>query len=117
MIFKSQLTLHVLPPHLCAVSPCFGSQNAVEGSYTRRLFNDPDLLRKKLLEESQELIEAEDVDHVAAEAADVIYFALVRVVAAGASLNDIEKHLDERSLKVSRRPGNAKAYGHKHFVQ
>ena len=61
------------------------------------------LLRKKLLEESQELIEAEDVDHVAAEAADVIYFALVRVVAAGASLNDIEKHLDERSLKVSRR--------------
>ena len=79
--------------------------------------DDPDLLRKKLLEESQELIEAEDVDHVAAEAADVIYFALVRVVAAGASLNDIEKHLDERSLKVSRRPGNAKAYGHKHFVQ
>jgi phosphoribosyl-ATP pyrophosphohydrolase len=50
------------------------------------------------------------VDHVAAEAADVIYFAMVRVVAAGASLNDIEKILDQRGLKVTRRPGNAKDY-------
>jgi phosphoribosyl-ATP pyrophosphohydrolase/phosphoribosyl-AMP cyclohydrolase/histidinol dehydrogenase len=92
-------------------------QNAVEGSYTRRLFNDPELLRKKLLEESQELIEAETVDHVAAEAADVIYFAMVKVVAAGASLNDVEKILDQRGLKVTRRPGNAKSFGHAHFVE
>lgn len=91
--------------------------NAPEGSYTKRLFDDPKLLRKKLLEEAQELIEAETPDHVAAEAADVIYFAMTRVVAAGATLNDIERHLDARSLKVTRRPGNAKPYGHKHFTE
>jgi phosphoribosyl-ATP pyrophosphohydrolase len=78
---------------------------APEGSYTKRLFNDPELLRNKLLEEAQvaltlchpedsrvvilgpddldgsllqELIEAETQDHVAAEAADLLYFALVR---------------------------------------
>jgi hypothetical protein len=44
------------------------------------------------------------------QAADVIYFALTRVIAAGASLNDIERILDQRSLKVTRRPGNAKEY-------
>lgn len=85
-------------------------QSAPEGSYTSRLFNDPQLLRNKLLEEAQvrtliaflhmgaaaifaraetvlcafvggqELIEAEDHDHVASEAADLLYFALVRCV-------------------------------------
>jgi len=66
------------------------------------------LLRNKLLEEAQELAEATEKDHVAAEAADLLYFAMVRVVAAGATLADIEAHLDYRSLKVQRRPGNAK---------
>ena len=91
--------------------------HAVEGSYTRRLFNDPALLRKKLLEEAQELIEAETPDHIAAECADVLYFAMTRVVAGGASLDMVEKHLDHRALKVTRRPGNAKAFGHKHFTE
>ncbi len=45
---------------------------------------------------------------MAAEAADLIYFAMVRVVAAGADLSMIESHLDLRSLKVTRRPGLAK---------
>ena len=66
------------------------------------------LLRNKLLEEAQELAEATEKDHVAAEAADLFYFAMVRVVAAGATLADIEAHLDYRSLKVQRRPGHAK---------
>ena len=37
-------------------------------SYTKRLFNDPTLLRHKLLEEANELAEAETPDHIAAEA-------------------------------------------------
>ena len=81
---------------------------APAGSYTRRLFDDAALLRAKLLEEAQELAEANDADHVAAEAADVIYFALVAAVRGGADLADIERHLDRRSLKLARRPGNAK---------
>jgi phosphoribosyl-ATP pyrophosphohydrolase/phosphoribosyl-AMP cyclohydrolase/histidinol dehydrogenase len=84
--------------------------SAPEKSYTKRLFEDGDLLRNKLLEEGQELIEATEPDHVAAEFADVVYFAMVKLVQGGASLADVERHLDSRSLKVTRRPGNAKAY-------
>lgn len=85
-------------------------KSAPQGSYTKRLFDDPSLLRKKLLEEVQELVEAEEPDHIAAEAADVIYFLMARCAAGGVGLADIERHLDKRSLKVSRRPGNAKAW-------
>ena len=85
-------------------------KSAPPGSYTKRLFDDPDLLQKKLLEEVQELVEAKDPDHIAAEAADVMYFMLTRCVAGGATLQDIERHLDKRTLKVSRRPGNAKEW-------
>jgi len=85
-------------------------KSAPIGSYTKRLFDDPDLLQKKLLEECQELIEATDPDHIAAEAADVMYFMMTRCVAAGVGLKDIEKHLDKRTLKVTRRPGNAKEW-------
>lgn len=81
---------------------------APAGSYTKRLFDDAELLRHKLLEEAQELAEAEEPDHVAAEAADVIYFALVRCAAAGVGIADVERHLDRRALKVKRRPGNSK---------
>lgn len=74
--------------------------NAPPGSYTKRLFDDETLLRKKLLEEAQELIEAKEKDHIASEAADVMYFMLTRCVAAGVTLSDIEAQLDKRSLKV-----------------
>jgi phosphoribosyl-ATP pyrophosphohydrolase/phosphoribosyl-AMP cyclohydrolase/histidinol dehydrogenase len=84
--------------------------SAPEGSYTKRLFTDKDLLQKKLVEEALELAEAEDHDDVAGEAADLMYFLMVRCVAAGVSLKDVEKKLDYRSLKVTRRPGNAKEW-------
>ncbi|CAM9954220.1 unnamed protein product [Ectocarpus sp. 6 AP-2014] len=84
-------------------------EQAPEGSYTKRLFEDPVLLRNKLVEEAQELAEAETKQHVAEEAADVTYFMMVRCAAAGVSWEDVEKELDKRSLKLKRRPGNAKA--------
>lgn len=65
-------------------------RDAPAGSYTKRLFDDPTLLRNKLVEEAQELAEAETVDDVAGEAADVLYFAMVRCVAAGVTRYDIE---------------------------
>ena len=73
------------------------------------MFDDGALLRNKLLEEAQELSEATDTDHAAAEAADLIYFALVAAVKRGASVAHIEAHLDARALKLARRPGDAKA--------
>lgn len=82
--------------------------DAPPGSYTARLFRDPALLRHKLLEEAQELAEATAPDDVAAEAADVLYFALVACARAGVGLADVEAHLDRRALKLARRPGDAK---------
>ena len=83
-------------------------EKAVEGSYTARLFKDPTLLRNKLLEEAQELAEAESPKHIAEEGADVLYFTMVRLVAGGVSISDVARQLDLRSRKLIRRPGNSK---------
>ncbi|KAJ3312037.1 trifunctional histidinol dehydrogenase [Boothiomyces sp. JEL0838] len=83
-------------------------ENAPPKSYTKRLFDDKDLLHSKIKEEADELCTAVAKDDIAWEAADLIYFAMAKCVAAGVSLTDIEKHLDSRSKKISRRPGNAK---------
>ncbi|OAX44568.1 histidine biosynthesis trifunctional-protein [Rhizopogon vinicolor AM-OR11-026] len=82
--------------------------DAPEGSYTRRLFNDEELLRAKIMEEADELCRAKTKEEVAFEAADLIYFALTRCTAAGVSVKDIERSLDKKAMKISRRPGNSK---------
>ena len=82
--------------------------SAPAGSYTRRLFEDDELLNSKIMEEADELCEAKDPEDIAWEAADLIYFALAKCVKAGVGLTDVERHLDMRSRKISRRPGNAK---------
>lgn len=82
--------------------------DAPPGSYTRRLIDDPELLRAKLAEEAQELADATNASEAAHEAADLIYFALTRAIAGGASLEDIERVLDGRTRRVTRRPGHAK---------
>jgi phosphoribosyl-ATP pyrophosphohydrolase/phosphoribosyl-AMP cyclohydrolase/histidinol dehydrogenase len=84
--------------------------SAPEGSYTKRLFQDPELLRDKLVEEAQELSEADTPGHVAEELADVLYFAMVRAVKAGVSMDDAVAELDRRSRKVTRRQGDSKAF-------
>ena len=85
-------------------------KSAPEGSYTKRLFDDPELLREKLVEEAQELSEATDANHVAEELADVMYFAMVRAVAAGVTFDDAIAELDRRSRKVTRRKGDSKTF-------
>ena len=128
---------HGTPPSFCHLMTrtCWGEVHGLQhlqsilqsrlvdapvGSYTKRLFTDPELLHKKLLEEASELAEAgrvnpantpaQNKDEVAGEAADLMYFLMVRCVAAGVTLRDIENKLDYRSLKVARRPGNAKQW-------
>ena len=83
--------------------------SAPEGSYTRRLFNDQNLLRAKIREEADELCRAETKEEIAFEAADLFYFALTRCVAAGVTLRDVEDVLNKKAAKVTRRPGNAKS--------
>ena len=85
-------------------------KDAPEGSYTKRLFEDEELLRDKLVEEAQELSEAEGKQHVAEELADVLYFAMVRAAKAGVSIDDAVSELDRRARKVTRRQGDSKAF-------
>ena len=79
------------------------------GSYTARLFADPVLLASKLREETDELIAASGSEHTVREAADLMFFVLVRAVQAGGSLAEIEAELDLRSRRVTRRAGDSKA--------
>ncbi|KAI5358195.1 Putative histidinol dehydrogenase, phosphoribosyl-AMP cyclohydrolase domain-containing protein [Septoria linicola] len=83
-------------------------RSAPEGSYTARLFNDTKMLNAKIMEEAAELTEAQSKEDIAFEAADVLYFTLTKAVAAGISLEDIERNLDAKSVKVKRRKGDAK---------
>lgn len=77
-------------------------------SYTARLLRDRALLHAKILEEAGELTRAGTRDEVIAEAADVLYFTMVRLVAEGVALDEVTSELDRRSLKLTRRPGDAK---------
>jgi phosphoribosyl-ATP pyrophosphohydrolase len=83
------------------------AESAPEGSYTRRLLDDPALLRAKLLEEAAELADASP-EQATGEAADLIYFAAVALVRAGISLEPVERELDLRRLRLTRRPGDPK---------
>ncbi|MEE2962308.1 MAG: phosphoribosyl-ATP diphosphatase [Myxococcota bacterium] len=81
---------------------------APEGSYTARLYREPDLLAAKIREEVDELVAAEGTSNVVHEAADLLYFTMVRLAAEGISFSDVVGELDRRSRKVSRRGGDAK---------
>lgn len=87
---------------------CQRLRDAPSGSYTKRLFDDEQLLRDKLVEEAQELSEADTKEHVAEELADVLYFAMVRAAKAGVCLDDAVSELDKRARKVTRRKGDSK---------
>ena len=62
------------------------------------------------MEEASELCDASSKEDVAAEAADLFYFALTKCVAAGVKLEDVERNLDRKSTKITRRKGDAKPH-------
>ncbi|NVK22080.1 MAG: phosphoribosyl-AMP cyclohydrolase [Kangiellaceae bacterium] len=66
-------------------------------SFSKKLFDSPQLQQEKLNEECQELIEAIDSDEVRWEAADVLYFALVNAKAKGVSAQQIINELGARN--------------------
>lgn len=83
-------------------------ESAPEGSYTKRLFTDPALLRSKIMEEADELCQATTKEDIAFEAADLFYFTLTKCLVSGVEIADIERSLDLKAKKITRRPGNAK---------
>lgn len=62
------------------------------------------------MEEAEELCEATNPENIAAEAADLVYFALTKCIGAGVRIEDVERNLDLKSMKISRRKGDAKPY-------
>lgn len=80
--------------------------DANSASLTARLLASPELLAAKLREEAAELA-APDAD-VVCEAADVLFFTLARLAASGHSLREVAHELQRRSLRISRRPCEAK---------
>ncbi len=101
---------------------CWGNQNGLQalerriqersnvttdGSYTSKLLASPNLLASKLQEEAGELALAIDREAVH-EAADLLYFIMVALRKQNVRLAEIERELDRRMLKLTRRPGLAK---------
>lgn len=84
------------------------TNGAPDGSYTRRLLDNPDMLRAKLLEEAGEMARARNAKETAHEAADVLYFTMVAAARHGVGIADIEAEFDRRARLVSRRGGEVK---------
>jgi phosphoribosyl-ATP pyrophosphohydrolase len=74
---------------------------AEDEGYTKRLLEDAVARRAKVLEEANELIEADSAMQVRSEAADLLYHMLVELVARGVSLAAVVAELESRR----RRPG------------
>lgn len=70
--------------------------SADEGSYTSKLLANPDFLHAKLREEVEELCGATSDREVVWEAADVLYFTMVKLASRGLTLAQVEKELHGR---------------------
>jgi len=81
---------------------------APEGSYTARLLREEGLLEAKLREETEELIAASTPDEKVWEAADLLYFLMVRMTQGGVRLEQVLRELERRHTTDTRKPGNAK---------
>jgi phosphoribosyl-ATP pyrophosphohydrolase/phosphoribosyl-AMP cyclohydrolase len=69
-------------------------ENPTPGSYTATL--TPDLVREKLLEEANEVVEAEGRAHITHEAADVLYFLVALLARSGVELDEVMCELRRR---------------------
>ena len=115
-----RFTVDQRPPGFCHRNTytCFGQQRSIQTvihrlqerikgsdtkSFTYKLANDAKMLETKLLEEAQELSDADTDDEVAWEAADVLYFSLVKMVNQGVSLDRVFAELSRRMNRVVRR--------------
>ena len=89
-------------------APASDGNSTSAQSYTARLAADPALLRAKLVEEATELANAAGTAETVHEAADLLYFTLATLAARDVQLADVEAELARRTLRVTRRAGDAK---------
>ena len=67
-----------------------------EGSYTARLAKDPRKLRRKVMEEAYELVEATTAEERVHEAADLLYHALALLAVEGVRWEEVLRKLEGR---------------------
>ena len=71
--------------------------NSVEGSYTNKLLEDKNLVKEKVFEEVNELIEAvEENSNKIHEAADILYHLIMYLEANDIKIEDIMAELASR---------------------
>ena len=69
----------------------------IEESYTNKLLKDKNLSRKKVMEETKELLESAEKDkNKIHEAADVLYHLMVYLEANGIMIEDVMDELKKR---------------------
>jgi len=72
-------------------------KNPIEGSYTNKLLENKNLVKDKVLEEVNELIEAvEENSNKIHEAADVLYHLIMYFEANGVKIEEIMEELSAR---------------------
>ncbi len=72
-------------------------KSPVEGSYTNKLLSDKSLIKDKVLEEINELIEAvENNSNKIHEAADVFYHLIMYLEAYDIKIEDVVEELNKR---------------------
>ena len=75
--------------------------NPVDGSYTNKLLSDKTLSKSKVLEETNELIEAVEKDsNKIHEAADVFYHLIIYLEANNIKIEDVMTELNKRKKWV-----------------
>lgn len=88
------------------------ADDAPAGSYTRKLLDDPPLIRRKIIEEAYEVNEAHQAlaagsdtkDHLAHEAADLLYHLFVLLAAADVTPTEVYAILERRHTAPRRVP-------------
>jgi phosphoribosyl-ATP pyrophosphohydrolase len=70
--------------------------NATPESYTKKLFGDELLLKRKLVEEAAEVITAKNKEELIWECSDLMYFLFVVMVNSGVTIEEIEKENERR---------------------
>ena len=72
-------------------------KSPVDGSYTNKLLSDKSLIKEKVLEEINELIEAvENNSNKIHEAADVLYHLIMYLEKSGIKIEEVMEELNSR---------------------
>jgi len=71
--------------------------NNIKNSYTRKLLNNTQLIKRKILEEASETILENNKKRIIEESSDLIYHLMVYLAKKNISLTDMENELNKRN--------------------